>query len=288
MQRRRRNFIWLFAVLAVVCEASVARAQDWRTIGTLRQFNGEESLSVNVEYGAGRLTIRPESGNLLYRATLRYDGNVFRPLNRYDDSNRHLQIGVQGGSFKGGNLKAGKLDLAIGTTAPLDLALKFGATEADLDLSGLRVREASLETGASETRVRVSRPNPEECSDARFQIGAARFEATGLANLNCENISVAGGVGEVILDFSGEWRTDSTVDVDMGLGSLTLRVPKGLGVSIRKTGVLAAFDSEGLVKRGNVYYSENFQNAGHKLNVTIDAALGAIKVQWVDGALGSR
>jgi hypothetical protein len=37
-----------------------------------------------------------------------------------------------------------------------------------------------------------------------------------------------------------------------------------------------------------VYYSENYENAEHRLTVTIDAALGAIKMQWVDGALGSR
>jgi cell wall-active antibiotic response 4TMS protein YvqF/uncharacterized protein DUF2154 len=288
MQRLPHKLSWAITALALLGSSGVAHAQEWRTIHTQRSFLGEELLRVTVEYGAGRLVISPDAASSLFRAKLRYDGNVFRPVNRYDESERSLRIGVEGGSVKGANLKAGQLDLALSTRVPLELALRFGATEASLELGGLRVREASIETGASETRVSVSRPNPVECGDVRFQIGAARFEATGLANLNCENISLAGGVGEVILDFSGEWRTNTNVDVDMGLGSLTLRVPKGLGVSIRKTGVLAAFDSEGLIKRGNVYYSENFQHAEHKLNLTIDAALGAIKVQWVDGALGSR
>ena len=34
--------------------------------------------------------------------------------------------------------------------------------------------------------------------------------------------------------------------------------------------------------------NENFEKAEHKLTIQIDAALGSIKVQWVDGSLGSR
>jgi predicted membrane protein len=113
-------------------------------------------------------------------------------------------------------------------------------------------------------------------------VGAARFEAEGLGNLNCEDLSFSGGVGDVALDFTGNWRTDGTVDIDMGLGSLTLRLPKGLGVSVHKSSVLASFDSQGLIKRGQVYYSEGFDKADRKLNINIDAALGSIKVLWVE------
>jgi hypothetical protein len=283
----RRSFAGLAALVALGGPGlRELPAQDWRSITTLRRYSGEDLLRVNVEYGAGTLNITPGADNSLYRATLRYDGNVFRPVNRYHDGELHL--GIEGGSFRTGNLKAGRLDLALGPRVPLDLELKFGAAEAEVELGGLRVREASIQTGASGTRVQVSRPNRENCSSAVFEVGAARFEASGLGNLNCEDLRLSGGVGEVILDFSGAWRNDMSADVDMGLGSLTLRVPRGLGVSVRKSGVLASFDSQGLIKRGNVYYSENYENAEHKLTVNIDAALGAIRVQWVDGALGSR
>ncbi len=283
--RPRPSVVLLTAALACTAVSAV-QAQDWRTITTARRFGGEELLRVNVEYGAGRLTIAPGAENSLYRATLRYDGRVFRPLNRYENGTLH--VGIDGGSIKGTNLKAGRLDLALGPNVPLDLDLKFGAAEADVELGGLRVRAIKIQTGASETKVRVSHPNSETCSTASFEVGAARFQASGLGNLNCEDIRLSGGVGEVVLDFTGEWRNNASADVDMGLGSLTLRMPRGLGVSVRKSGVLATFDSQGLIRRGNVYYSENYENAEHRLTVTIDAALGAIKMQWVDGALGSR
>ena len=271
---------------AAMVVARPVLAQDWKTIHMARQFAGEDVLRVNVEYGAGELTIGPGTEGMLFRGMLRYDGSVFRPLNEYD--NGQLRIGIQGGSIKGRNMKAGKLDLSLSPSVPLDLSLKFGAAQADLELGGLRIRRASVQTGASETNVRVSKPNRENCSSASFEVGAAAFRASGLGNLNCEDFRIAGGVGDVVLDFSGEFRNDINADIDMGLGSLTLRVPHGLGVSVRKSGILASFDSQGLVKRGNVYYSENFEKAEHKLTVQIDAALGAIKVQWVDGSLGSR
>src|SRR5262245_20552672 len=239
--RPRPSSILIAALLGGVA-AGHTQAQDWRRITTERRFAGEELLQVNVEYGAGRLTITPGPENSLYRATMQYDGRVFRPLNRYDKENGTLHLGIDGGSIKGANLKSGSLNLALGSAVPLDLDLKFGAAEADVELGGLRIRETSIQTGASETRIRVSRPNLESCSTAKFEVGAARFQAMGLGNLNCEDVRLSGGVGEVLLDFSGEWRNSASVDVDMGLGSLTLRVPRGLGVSVRKSGVLASFD----------------------------------------------
>jgi hypothetical protein len=70
--------------------------------------------------------------------------------------------------------------------------------------------------------------------------------------------------------------------VEMGLGTLTLRLPRGLGVRIVKDGLLASFDSQGLTKRGDVYYSEDYEDTTYKLSLDLDAALGSIRVEWVD------
>lgn len=86
----------------------------------------------------------------------------------------------------------------------------------------------------------------------------------------------------MILDFTGTWKQDLAASIEMGLGSLTLRLPEGLGVRVEKDGILAAFDSQRLTKRGNVYYSSNWESAKHKLSLDLSAALGSIKVEWVD------
>jgi hypothetical protein len=267
--------------LLLTLAAVPAHAQDWRTITSMRQVAGEDMLHVDLEYGAGRLAIRPGASNLLYRANLRYDGDVFRPVTSY--KNGRLKLGFEGGNIKGRNLKSGHLELLLGPTVPIGLELKFGAAEADLEFGGLRIREAKISTGASDTRLRFSQPNPEVCRSLRLEVGAAQFHAAGIGNLNAERLSLSGGVGEVTLDFTGRWRTNLTANIQMGLGTLTLRVPEGLGVRVRKSGILTGFDSQGLVKRGDVYFSENWENAEHRLTVNIDAALGSIRLAWVGG-----
>src|SRR5687767_8209494 len=176
--------IVLIAIAASLAPAT-AGAQDWRTISSEKQFLNENALRVNVEYGAGKLSIEPGTDRSLYKATLRYDANVFRPRNRYAEG--MLNIGIEGGNIRGRNMKSGRLDLVLGTAVPIDLDLKFGAVEADLELGGLRIRSASFQTGASDTRINVSKANRENCSSATFEVGAAQFKATGLGNLNCED-----------------------------------------------------------------------------------------------------
>jgi len=274
--RMRRGWVLLLALWP-----GLAGAQDWRTLSRGREHAGEQSLKVDVEYGAGLLLIGPAAKSVLYRASLRYDADAFSP--KMDFGGGALHIGLGQGEIKGRkNIKGGQLDLRLGSEVPLDIDLKFGAAEARLELGGLQVRSLDVSTGASATTLSFSRPNQGSCERVKFEVGAAKFEAIGLGNLNTRQLDVSGGVGEVLLDFSGAWRGDLEASVNMGLGALTLRVPKGVGVRVEKDGLLAGFDSQGLVKRGKVFYSEGYERAERKLEVKLDAAFGAIKMVWVD------
>jgi len=83
------------------------------------------------------------------------------------------------------------------------------------------------------------------------------------------------------LDFTGEWTENASVTIKMGLGSLELRLPRGLGVRLEKSTFLAALDSQGMVKRGDAYYSLDYEEADVRLTIDIDAAFGSIDVVWV-------
>src|SRR5690606_15478330 len=148
----------------------------------------------------------------------------------------------------------------------------FGAADATIDLGGMRVRRAELKTGASRTSLDVTAPNAIACELLEIEVGAAKFEARRLANLNARRFTLEGGVGEAVLDFTGAWQQDLAASIEMGLGTLRLRFPHGLGVRIAKSGLLASFDSQRLIKRGDVYYSENYESADHKLSLDLNAA----------------
>lgn len=271
----------VIAAIAVMAIATPGLSgQDWRSVTQMRQATGaDDLLRVTIQYGAGTLELMPGAEGLLYRAMMRYDADAFEPEMTYRAGSLHL--GLDDVRVRGRNVKSGELKVALGPTVPLDLRLEFGAARANVDLGGLRVRRFHLATGASETMLRIPTSNPVICELVDLNVGAAKFQAMGLGNLNTPRLDFAGGVGDVTLDFSGDWRSDMDANVRMGLGSLTLRVPRTLGLQVQKAGLLVGFDSEGLIKRGDVYYSENWEQAAHKLTVDIEAAFGSIRVAWI-------
>jgi hypothetical protein len=245
-----------------------------------RQVSGERDLEVKVRFGAGRLTIGPEDGSALYRMHLRYDEDSFEPVADYVENRLDLGLKGIGRSTPWRKQDQQEMELSLARGVPMNLELEFGAVRADLDLGGMRLKKLDLSTGASESRVEISEPNAMRMSTAGFKVGAADFRVGNMGNLNAERINVDAGVGRVVLDFGGDWQDDAAVSVEMGLGSLELRFPRGLGVQLVRNTFLTSLDSEGLVKRGNSYFSVDWEEAKHRVTVNVDAAFGSINVVW--------
>lgn len=272
---------WLALAVAVALAITPGRmeAQDWRTISSSRMLGDEDALRVSVKYGAGEMAVEPGDQDLLYRLSLRFDADVFQPIHEYREGK--LKVGVEGGG-KASIRDGGRLRLVFGTSVPMDLDLSFGAAAAEMELGGMRIRSATIQTGASDAKLNFSRPNPERMNTLTVEAGAAALRARGLGNANVERITFSGGVGDVDLDFSGAWRGDTNVKVDLGLGSLTLRVPRGIGVRVDRSTFLVGFDSEGLIKRGRSYFSPDWEDAEHRLTVEVNGAFGAITIRWIE------
>jgi hypothetical protein len=279
------------AGLLLLAFATTASAQTWRTVSSSRQLHGESELNVSVNYGAGRFTLLPASSGTLYRMDLRYDEERVAPLREFDAASGTLRLGVRsldrgnGVRVSLGDRRRGDppptLDIALTRDVPLNLELNLGAVQADVDLTGLSLRSVQFRTGASETRVRFGEPNPVACDELDMQAGAAAFTVTGIANANCRRLTFSGGVGDVTLDFTGEWRQPMAADINVSIGSLNLRIPRDVAVSIRLNRFLASFEQRGFTKRGSTYYSSNWDSARHRLTLDVRAAIGGVDVVWV-------
>jgi hypothetical protein len=271
--------------------AAPVSAQSWRTITSARQAHGERELSVNVQYGAGRFTLAPGNTDELYRMEMRYDEEKFTPLREFDADGGTLRLGLRNVDGSRGirvslgdrrrNSPPPSLNLELTPDIPLSLNLQLGAVEADVELGGLAMRRIHYSTGASETHLRFSRPNPMTCDELTLEAGASQFTADDLANANCSRVEFRGGVGEVTLDFGGTWRRSMTARVDVGIGALNLKLPRDVGVSVRLNRFLASFDAAGFEKRNNVYYSANFNSARYRLLLEVNASIGGVDVAWV-------
>ena len=272
--------VCLGAVILALAMPWPAAAQDWRDMTSFRQRSDESRLDVSVRYGAGRLRIEPGADAELYRVGLRYDSDLFNPISAYRPGS--LEVGVEGTgrNVRLKNQEAGELKLALSPTVPLELDLEFGAVEADLELGGLHVRSVEIQTGASDSKVRFSEPNAGACDRFDLRMGAAAFGATGLGNAGCRRVTVEGGVGDVTLDFGGEWNRDIEAAITMALGSVTLVIPEDVGVRVDKSTFLTDFTRPGFVKRDDRYYSRNWDQAERKLTVDLRGAFGTVNVRW--------
>lgn len=259
-----------------------AEGQSWRETTLSRQLQGSGPIRAEVSYGAGTFGLRSTDERLLYRMSLRYDEDAFEPV--VELTGDRLRIAMEGTSRRwpfGRNSGGGSMDVELARGVPMDLELKFGAVKAEVDLGGLALTSLELSTGASESRIDVSEPNSAVMGRATFEIGAADFTLLRLGNLRAERVDVKAGVGRVALSLDGEWRQDSHLGIEMGLGALELRVPEGLGIRVRKDSFLTSFDPEGLVKRGDSYYSLDWEEADRKVTIDLSAAFGSVQVIWI-------
>jgi hypothetical protein len=256
-----------------------AHAQEWEELSTSRKVGDETSVDVRVRYGVGHVQLRAGEPGTLYRMNLRYDREHFDPVVEYRSGRLELGVETVGRNLNiKGNRDGGELDLELAPDVAMDLVMELGAVRATVDLGGLELTDLELSTGASESIVDVSRPNRGRIRTAQFSVGAADFAVENLANLRADRIEVEAGVGEVTLGFGGEWDQDMRVSVSMGLGSLELRIPEGVGVRLEKDSFLTSLDAEGLVKDGNDHVSANWDTADRRLVIEVDAAFGSIQV----------
>jgi hypothetical protein len=285
--RSRAFALPLAGLLALGAAAGSAAAQTWTTVAKSRMWRGQESLEVKIEYDVGRFEVGRAPDHLLYRLEARYDTETFELTSNYLESSGrgtlaidmegHDAVGVE--DIRDYDWEEGRLRVELPPALPTTLNMKLGAVEAALELGGLRLREVSLQVGASDAQVRFDLPNPGAAEFCAFEAGAARLAVEGLGNSGCRSITISGGVGQLALDFSGEWGYDATADINVGLGGIEIRVPREIGVRIKKSTFLMSFAASGFDKRdGGVWVTPNWDAAEHRLTLSIGGALGSIKV----------
>ena len=85
------------------------------------------------------------------------------------------------------------------------------------------------------------------------------------------------GVGDVDLDFGGAWNQDVALSVQVALGSVRLHVPRDVGVRLEVDRLLASVDAGDLEKRGDAYYSDNWDRATRRLRITSKTTFGSLR-----------
>ena len=149
-------------------------------------------------------------------------------------------------------------------------------------MTGLKVKDLSIEAGASSVNLKFREPNKSTMEELAIEAGVSRFQADGLCNANFNHFKFEGGVGGYSLDFGGTLSRQVDVDISVGLGSLTISIPRNIGVKVeyeKNWFSTCDFDKDFTEQDSDIYYSSNYFTTDGKMDMKIEAGLGSVRVK---------
>ncbi len=266
----------------------LAQQPDWTDLSARRQTDGIRSVEADVTYVAGELEVFAADPGLLYDIGLRYDASRLVPERTWSvtGSEGRLKLGFETAGdevdWNWDDGEFGRLRLGLSPDVPTALKLEVGAAEAKLELGGIPLSRLVYHTGASATEMNFGARNPVRMERMELAAGAAEFRATGLGHAGFDSLEFEGAVGDVTLDFTGDWRADAEARISVGLGALHLVLPRDVGVQIQKTGILAGMNPRGMEKVDGGWQTENWGSAPYRLRIHVKAAFGKVDVEFED------
>lgn len=286
------------ALAAVVAGAALAvtaplPAQAWRTLEASRSLaaaGANDTLHVRVAYAVGKLSVGEATSGLLYKIDMRYDADERRVKYSYDSATRVLAVGGDSGFARAFAVKHDgdrdaprpSLALAVARGVPLDLALRFSASDAVLDLGGLAVARLSVEAAASGGRLTFGTPNASRIPNAELRATAAGLEVRQLGNARMDTVRAKATLGHMELDLDGDWSGSTALDLDAVLGVITVRVPSDVGVKIDASTTLGSIETPGFTARDGALYSGNWATAKRKVTIAGRAVFARLEVSQLE------
>lgn len=277
------------AAFRVVLAVAMVTASVWPLaacdpeVGATQTVVVEEPLAsgpvtdVQLVMGTGKLSITPGAVGLI-SGTIRCNVADWEPLlSRGDDSLSIKQKSRDSVSDAAGMI-VNDWSLMLGRS-PMRLKISAGAYEGDIDLSGLTIQELTIEEGASATRVTCNSPNPGQMQHLRYKTGASSVTMLGLANANFKSMDFAGGSGTYVFDFAGQVRTNGTVRIETGQGTVRIQVPATTAAQVTVKGSKTSVVTEGQwVTTGQTHSTSAADAAdpGRSLTMIVEVEAGTV------------
>lgn len=192
---------------------------------------GASKLVLDIHFGAGRLHIGPGSSpDDALQGT--FEGGLDHDISRKDtELKADLRVPTDDvlDLIPWGAHTGLTWDLKLSDALDLELMVEAGASENNLDLTGLNVPKLVFKTGASDTRIRFS----DRAEDARAEInlGAASAKLTIPENVSA-NIQIKSGLSGIRVDenrFPRQGDAYQSPDFGSAAHRLTLHVEAGVG-----------------------------------------------------------
>jgi hypothetical protein len=277
-------------VLALSTLSGCSITTGWTEEATYSDFHqaeiyaDEESLEAEIDLKVGEILVQAGDQSQIYEVDFRYNELAYTPEVEFQRNQQQarLQISLDGENKSFSNPGNNRLNLRLSPKVRLNLQAHSGVGENDLDLTGLMLERLEIQSGVGETHLSMLESNPAVCEMVEISSGVGEFEVVGLGNFNFRKLNFRGGIGESTLDFSGNWSEVGSVKVEVGVGSIEIRLPRDIGAEVTiSKGFFSNFEIDGFVKKGDTYYSENLDRVDHSLKIHIRSGIGEVEVRWI-------
>ncbi len=286
-----KKSIWLICIPLMLtgCDFEDRVPIEMVSMSRTQTMVGEKSLESNIRFDIGSLEIAGEPTAVsLYSFYLEYDKAGYTPDIQYNSA-----LGGTEGRFSFSlqsthrlgirrERQTNRLRLAFTNSIPLNLKVTTGVGDARLSLSGMRISRIDFESGVGGAKMSSYEPNPIPCEYVKLKNGVGAIDAIGLGNLNFRELEFEGGVGGANLDFTGKWKQNADIRIQVGVGGVNVRMPREIGVRVEaQKHFLSGLQLEGFIKRDSYYYSENYEKAAIRVSVEVATGIGGLKITWV-------
>jgi hypothetical protein len=275
--------ILLMLLLTAGCGLEERIPAEMVTLDQARPIAGEASLNASVSFDIGALEINAETAPGLYSLNMEYDKAIYNPDVSYGAGRLGIRLESTHKIGIHGQRQNNRLRLNLSDALPISLEVNTGVGDARLALSRLRITRLDLQAGVGSTRISSYDPNPAVCDEIRLHSGVGSMDAVGLGNLNFRRMEFEGGVGGAKLDFSGGWKQDAEIRLQLGLGGVSVRMPREVGVRVRaEKHFLSGLQLDGFTREsGGDYYSERYNEKKVRVTIVVQNGIGGFSISWL-------
>src|SRR6202007_2179741 len=86
------------------------------------------------------------------------------------------------------------------------------------------------------------------------------------------------GAGQADLDLTGDRRKDLIANLEGGVGQVTIRLPRKVGVVVRASGGIGSIDAHGLRHENGEYTNEAYGKTPATIRLKVEGGVGQISL----------
>ena len=230
------------------CRGDGARVSEPESVGigpvledavTLPSGNAT-SAALDLRFVLADFQLDPGSGPQLLAGSCRTNLDCLRPFLSHSFAGGELSARLE----KRGDLPStwfgneGVVNLCrlqLGARLPTTLQLTSEACNGFVELGGIPLTLVEVRGNESNLDIAFDEANSEILNEFDIIFGIGKLRVQRLGNANFAQMQVQGGIGQIELDFSGDWQQSARVAISGGLSTVDIFVPRQIAVCVNRS-----------------------------------------------------